>query len=504
MITIRENNDSPLGMLSGLLRSLPQHEARLLRKHFQLAHTDEFQGRVLELIDIVSAGDRLPDQIAELLGITRRTLDNLIGIALDRLTFFLVSEHAVLARKNTHSLPFLIEYEVRMRLMAAKICITRGQQAMAFRTLDTAYRRALEGEDYSSAAEVLALKMQNLKFKSASREGKKLDTEHERLRRCAEAVDRAYNVYADANTLLASAQHAPEQVRPYVDELDALAAFSGSVQVKDLSLKMRVFYCQALHQYEKALELSYEMLAMTKRSPLLSGRQKNGSANLYVASSLLLCGQYHECLRFLSIALEFFQPGSYNACLCEELKYYALFYMTEYAGAEKAISNVISNSDYTRGGWLENKKHYLLACALFAQERYGECARILGKVTEVQKDKTGWNFGMRYMTVMLTVAYGDYDRLLMLIKVYERDYMRTQKRFRLRRREKLILRLFTSLVRTNSFVLTAEDCAEDLDMLAGSDPDVRWLIHSHEILPVHEWFWQMHARESGAKQRGRA
>jgi hypothetical protein len=231
-----------------------------------------------------------------------------------------------------------------------------------------------------------------------------------------------------------------------------------------------------------------EFYRLVSENELLKKDMNLGIANMYISMSHLANRQFEFALKFGKQAKQYFAPKTYNYFHTEELEFYALFFMNDFKGAENLLLDIIQNPSYTRSKYLENKKEYLLACVYFAQERYNESLRLLNSISEIPKDKAGWNLGIKNLGIMLAIVRNDYDATLRLIESYERDLKRIRKSTTLRQRDLLVYKLFRQYAKTGNAADAIESLGSEFQTLYWMDNDYMQIIPGHELISINEWF----------------
>ena len=130
-----------------------------------------------------------------------------------------------------------------------------------------------------------------------------------------------------------------------------------------------------------------------------------------------------------------------------------------------------------------NKKLLLL------KKQHKEAHRILQDTKEIERDKEGWNLGIRILSIINQLEGEKLDIVDLNIESLRKHIDRTIKMKAVRKRDVIILRLLAKLSRQGfNFKAVWKKNLKYFEMLASDDPEYRWEMKSPEMIIFHKWF----------------
>lgn len=405
------------------------------------------------------------------------------------LDYSLVSDSNIVD-SNYFSLRFQKFFEITMTLNAIDIYRTRGIQNRSIKLLNDAIQFAKEIEEYGLLIELLYNKYHWLTLTGLTKTAKKYYFEILHYEVCRKSLFEATITYNEIMGKLHrnSGANLTPKMRQAIESVKGAAVKTQSAQINYYSLILEYSRSVNDKQFETAEKIASEFFKLVSQNVCLNKKQNIGIANLFLADSYLHNHKFDLSIQFSKLAKEYFKPNSYNYLHSEELEFYSLFYQGKYSDAEEKIVTIFKSPHYTKSSYLENKKEYFLACIYFAQERYHDCVRLLNTISEIPKDKTGWNLGIKNLTIMLTIINKDYDATSRLVESYSRDILRIKKVKVIRKRDLLILKLFRKYVQYGNPDQAVQSLGAEFKLLFSNEDEYIQLIPGHELISVHKWF----------------
>ncbi|MBI3500339.1 MAG: hypothetical protein HY063_00945 [Bacteroidetes bacterium] len=359
--------------------------------------------------------------------------------------------------------------------------------------LEEIISEAKELEDYPTLIHHLNLKRWILDAREGGRASEKLKAEVKRFQKC---------------------WNAQVQACDYVHELKAVNEFSGRLKKKKVNafFKKAIPHLMRLHSqtsspyvlyylrtlevakclheknYSQARSRALELLKVIRENKSVRKKQRVGIAHSQMAMCEIYMGQYEHALQHSCFSFKCFPEKHYNKAISKQYEFYSLCLLKRYEEAELCAREMLSGMGKEQaGGFRMEKFHYLLACALFMQEKYPEAISALEYKKEIKRDKEGWEFNRRVLYIMACIENKIEDKASAeVLSLYQ--FMRDNKEAAFSSRQESIMKLL-SLIEKSGFDYSqlngkAFSCIEQLQ---SSYNDYGWDILSPELIPFHEW-----------------
>jgi hypothetical protein len=487
-----------------MLQTLSPSEIRMARKYVEYTYSGDYSTKVSQLLELLLQNIGYDyEQLEYRLTEKRPALNKLIERLTTKIGNALTSEFSMMSESSPIADTLKKLWEIQSKLFKARIFLRRGLTWHVSNLLNQAIELCKEVEDYSSIKQALTLQLQ---IKNTLN----LVTDSDDIKNQIIHYSVCENLLIEVEVRLS---HLLSEYTAISSDPDFVfweneLTFFENAYTKTRSVTIRYFQLQAKTTYHvlnceylKSSVEAFSMLKLVKENLVLNKKSFIGISHLFITQALIYSEQYTEAAIHLDFARQNFQLNSYNYCLCDEHGFYLYFFTKNYESAEKAIRGIIRNPNYTKAGYLDNKKEYLLSCCQFANNETSEAIRTVLKISDIQQDKSGWNFGIRFLKAMIFCNSKDDELLFSHLKSFERDISRTKKKTTIRERDILIYKLFREFSQHFSFIEVKRNKAVELELLASTLPQYRWLKHGHELIPIHEWFLLQAQEELKSKNR---
>ena len=164
--------------------------------------------------------------------------------------------------------------------------------------------------------------------------------------------------------------------------------------------------------------------------------------------------------------------------------------MKNYSASVEIANKMLTSATRKELGELRfSQYNYLLANALFKQNKFTEALQLLSQSREIAKDKAGWEVGARILKIMTLIETLKLDEAGLAVKSLKEFFRYTDKKTPVSVRDKKILNLLLIAERAGfTFSTLNGNTDEYMKYLTSSDKDKRWEPFTHELIPFHEWF----------------
>jgi hypothetical protein len=421
------------------------------------------------------------------------TFDKLVERLKDKIGYCLTSE-IITQRQGEYSERYQAIFQINDRLKRFEIYW--GKKSLpeeAYGELNKVIQLAKTYDVYSSLIDALYFKLTFLKIRYKSKEYDKLVSEINHYEKCRTAYSKAviwhneYIQFADFEGYRAGFAEVFEEA---LQELQAEYTSTKSASVGYYYHIIKTGYYQELRKFNLAADSALKLLNIVRDNKAVYMPWRMGTAYIHISDTCICQKDFAKSIEAAQMAKKYYTPNSLNYSIAEELEFWAHFYSGEYSKAEEIILQIIANPDYARSSYIDNKRNYLLSCALFIQGKLKECAQVLETVKEIHTDKRGWNIGIRILSLMVTFSQPELEELSIRKLDALRKHLDKLKQLKeTRKRDVIIFNILSALLKSGGdFVKVYSNREEDFNLLDSSDTEYGWQIRGHELIVFQAWF----------------
>jgi hypothetical protein len=239
---------------------------------------------------------------------------------------------------------------------------------------------------------------------------------------------------------------------------------------------------------KRASEFCNYLVELVKNNPSINLKIRLGTAYLNYSQNELFNYEFNTALENAKLGTKCFKTGSFNYNNGLELEFWANFYHGKVNDAATVMETLIQSAKTERNEFELAKRNYLLACTYFAQKQFIKANRTLQFTSSAEKDKEGWNIGMRIFNIMNTVENTQYDQADLLI-MNLRQFMKEALKLKfVPERDKIILYILLELRKQGyDFEKVFKTKHQQLEQLANAKGNRVWEIQSPELIVFHRW-----------------
>lgn len=421
----------------------------------------------------------------------KNSFDMLVKRLKDKLGYVMANEMNT-QRKDAYSPYFQEKWETRHLLTLYEIYQGRGLREEAYSVLNKCINHAKDFEAYLELTEALEYKRNHLKMRAGTEDFRELDEQILFYEKCRKAFNKARQYFNEHIPYVENATYRARFVQDFEGKLKEMAVDYAETKcglVGYYYYLVKIEYLQELREYELAGKIVIDLLNLVKNNKAVYTRPRMGTVYMNLANNLIYQQRFLHAIEAVKSAANYYKPNTMNFSIIEELEFSALFYLDRFREAEAKISSIINNMNYAQSVYIDNKREYFYACTLFALGKYEQASKVLEKVSEIHKDKRGWNVGIRIMSILSNESKGDYELLHYKLESIRVHIVRMQSLIEVRKRDLLILSIIKDWVKEGkNFSLVWKKRQKDFAKLASTDPDFCWLVKSHELIVFHKWF----------------
>lgn len=260
-----------------------------------------------------------------------------------------------------------------------------------------------------------------------------------------------------------------------------------SANIKYFLLIIQMEYAHKMHDYRQAEKISDEQIELYKNSPAIYLKVRLASAYLNLGNNQMFLYKFNDAINNIRKSYPFYQNQAFNLGIAKEIEFYVHFYAGSLSDAETLMRQLVNSSGST--SFQTNKRSFLLANVLVLKKQHREAHLLLQETKEIEKDKEGWNLGIRILSIINQLENDKLDLVDMNIESMRKHIDRTVRLKPVRKRDVIILKLLTKLGRQAfNFKYVWKKYQQQFEFLASDDPEYRWEMKTHEMIIFHKWF----------------
>ncbi len=482
--------------LRDLVKGLTNEEINSVRRYLNCF--DEIFGnnktKTANLFDLLISDEEMTqDEIISILYTNSSSVD-----AFEKLSIRLIEKiHECLIldinveRKDVYPEFVKATIDVRKKIMQAHILLGRGLSNELENVYDKIIVKAKKYELYSELVEVSYLKQIYLGLRKGKVEYEKLTAEIKFYEYCRDAVHKATDYYYRLiiNNEFSSINVVDKKLlSESVDDLKEIYNYTKSANIGYYLHLLEFELFQINGQQIEAKSVCHNLVDLIQDNPSIYMKRRLGSAFYNLAENELYSYDFKSAGLHARLAQDYFNKNTSNHSAARELEFYSFYYQGDLEKADLAINSLISET-VVHSEFHDSRRAFLAANVAFLKKNKRVAKNLLDECKEIDKDKEGYNIGIRILSIMNQIDGEVMDIAQNQIESMRKHIERTMKMKEVRGRDITILRILNELVNQSfDFEAVWKSRKHLFDLLASEDEDQKWDIKGHELVIFQEWF----------------
>jgi len=383
-------------------------------------------------------------------------------------------------------------FDLRKRLLQSEIMFSRGMNEDLISMLNKIVERAKEYETYDTLLEALHAKQRYVGFRSGFSANQKIKLEIDQFEKVRGAYNRALEIYNSISSKIqvaSSSTDYEEELNEAILVLKKDYEFSNSALIGYYYFFLLTEYFQNRSDLVSARRTLEQLKELLDQNISVYTRNRKGNVLINIANNEFLMFSFRDCLLNAKEASKYLSESAVNSGIIKEFEFNVLFHTGELDQAEQLLEELFRLSRTTSTPFLYARRAYLLACLKTLNREFEKSKELLSEVSEIEKDKEGWNIGKRILTIINRIETNDFESVDLKVQNLEKHIKRTLKTKHVRKRNILIFRILLKLINDQfDFKKVYRSRQRYFNLLESNDADYRWQIKSPELIVFHEWF----------------
>ena len=266
-------------------------------------------------------------------------------------------------------------------------------------------------------------------------------------------------------------------------------------RTKSKSIKIYIFYLEGIYYYN--IKNFRKCIANFKL--LFKYLNSNGNIvhNSYFVSCLINISEidtmlynFEKSLACLYKVIHQFSRNEYNDKLIREMIFLNYFYLGDIRKAAESIKILqdVKLRDLI-SPFLTAKRNYYLAVMYTINGLFNDSNKILSNCLPLFKDKTGWNIGVRLLSIINNIELEKFMFVESEIENLRKHISRIKKENEFYSRLLIISKILNNLISHSfNYQVVAKKYEILFEKISSNNSTQRWMIKSPEMLIFHEWF----------------
>ncbi len=488
--------------LFSLLNGLHQEEIKTIKGSFKKVNADAESLFMAELFSIILSENGKFIQDKEL-SVMVYGQEKLLAIAKLKSRLFqfvleVLSSDAVLSKEQLFDHSDYQVVRIRKKIVQFRVLYRKKykvETSVMYHLLSEIIKEAKEYELYDVLVEALNFK----KIMTVIRKGfseiaaieKQIDLYHYAYKALLKTNSYYFELVASqdlahrAKTKTDQTDHVREFLREGIAEMKEYVDVTGSASIRYTQKFFQLDELLRNNKHDSGIDICLDILNILKKHKHLYRKERVG----FVYDNISLChvykGNVDDSIVSAQKAQEYYSPGSFNFMISKEQEFSACFYGSSYNKALSIITELLKYPIMNMGEFRHDKYLFFEAATLFKLGNPRRALAISNQTLEINKDKSRWDLGIRYLRLMCMIELMDYDQAYSAIEALRKTMSRNNKQMAYR--DEIVYKAFNEFASTGFSASPTNRLLELLQDLSSTESLNAWNYYTHEVIPVHKW-----------------
>ncbi len=389
-----------------------------------------------------------------------------------------------------------VEVRIKKRLLQVKILYLKKAKSkpdLFLHLLNEIIEEAKEYELYNSIIEALTHRKHYYATRIGISEFEKIEEEINYYGQCLNAANVANNFYYKiiSNQELIS-NLSEKEIGDFIDTavkaLESSPYTTISTRIQYIYKLIKLAQLQKNNEIAECINICLDIISLLKRSKAVEKSERFGHIYANLSQCLLLQRSYQKAAQAARESQIYFPHESFSFVVAKEQEFFATFYSKNYTRCRETLQMMLSLNTMDAGKLRLDKYTYFSGCLDFVEGKFREANRISNLALQVQKDKSRWDLGMRYLKIMSLIELKEYEDARNAIESFRKQIERSKDgdRVQISSRDKTIYKALNEY-RNQNFDRSSVRLNYLLRKLGLKNSELSWKYYTHEVIPIHKW-----------------
>jgi tetratricopeptide (TPR) repeat protein len=241
--------------------------------------------------------------------------------------------------------------------------------------------------------------------------------------------------------------------------------------------------------YFKANKSLLSLVDLLHSSPSVGTKNRLGGAYINLANNEMLLQRFETGIKFAERSREYFKQSQVNTNVAKEVEFLLHLCKGDLKIAGQLADELYESSSTQKASFLFYKRTYLYACLCNLKGDFKKSLQLLDEVKEIEKDKEGWNIGVRLLYIINLIDRKNYEAVESHVTSFKKYLARLRSNKVKTKRYSVVLRILTRLMNDDfRFIKTFKRSNKYFDLLQSGQESYAWSVKGPEVIAFHEWF----------------
>ena len=271
-----------------------------------------------------------------------------------------------------------------------------------------------------------------------------------------------------------------------IEKIHKLWQESELVNVQYMYLRSKMMHLFYDFQFEEAEQMAAEVEDLLKEHSFLNSANNFAGLQMTRSYFCVCMGRNQRAIHHANIAIQNFKTGGQNELLAIQGAFEAYLASGDLEKAGTTLESALTHAHFELRSKLGTKWAFYAANHSFLKGDFERCRKYLHRSQELTKDKEGWQFGYRYLELLLLFEQGNLEDGT--LDSFQR-HLRNKKGITTIARIKTIIDVLEQLQKCNfDFVSIADKCSSKLELLEKGHELFFWNPAGFEMVRFDKWF----------------
>lgn len=395
-----------------------------------------------------------------------------------------------LFRSDSFSELRITKFELQKLILLCNVLEVTASREEIERICDKAIAKGKEYELYNELLSAFEIKYNLLVTKNDKQLLHEVDKEIAFYDRCRISLFKAKKKYdellIDLNLKTGSSN--PQILEQRVVELEHEYRYTQSSNIMYYLHLYSIHYLQSLEEYIKAEQHCNDLILLVKENKAVYLNERMGKAYMYKAMNNLYSFSFAAALENANSAIAYCKLKPSYLFKVTEIQFLANYFTGEINASKKNLDLLSSIAEELTSIELAKCSFYK-AVISFLLEDNKTVNQHLNDITNIEKDKDGWNIGIRILSILNLLKSEKFELVESKIESLRKHIERSEKTDEVSPRNRLIFQILLELGRSSyDYKQVWEQQKESFALLSSYNTQYKWTVKSPELIRFHDWF----------------
>lgn len=302
--------------------------------------------------------------------------------------------------------------ESKKLIIKGRMAIMEGLEGDLIYFLNKATKLSKRYELYEDLIESLQLLRNVYQVKGDLKKDKAIKNETQHYMKCRDLYSNAIELRTEVIKLKTQERVPRPLISKYYEQLNELLIVAN--ELKSATVYRQLYYAKLnldgfLEDWESAFQDCKFLEELIMHNPAVYRKRELGTVKLNLSIFSILTRQFSTCEKSVLSTLDYFPEGTIFYVSAMEVLFFAQYYQGKLDNASETTKWLLANEKSPSSDMQKSKWNYWNAAVQFSQANYKGCLSSLDSISEITKDKEGWNLWIRMLRILSYVELNMFE-----------------------------------------------------------------------------------------------